>query len=103
MNQMTEQMRANLEEMKRKKVDCFKMCFRIKVRDAIEYATAVDKDNLNLSSSQERQGPSFDRSYIISFIMTGPQMYEAIQEGYRYRFFNVKPECFYRDSFRIKE
>ncbi len=34
--------------------------------------------------------------------MTGKEMYEEIQEGYRYRFYNLKPECFYRDNFRLK-
>lgn len=28
-------------------------------------------------------------------------MYEEIEEGGRYRFYNLKPECFYRENFRL--
>ena len=104
MMQRTEQIRINLEELKRTKVDCFKMCFRIKVSDAIEYATIMASNN-PAKSPQKTQGAAssiFEQSYILSFVMTNPVMYEAMQEGHRYRFFNVKPECFYRDSYRIK-
>lgn len=33
-------------------------------------------------------------------MLNSPALYDELQEGHRYRFYNVKPECFYRDSYR---
>ena len=55
----TEKLRLDLEEMRRIKVDCFKMCFRIKVRDALGWAT------------NDQQGISlFEPAYVVSFVIT---------------------------------
>lgn len=66
------------------------MCFRIKVVDAMPY----------VKGSSER--PPFERQTIISFVKTTKSMYDGIEEGHRYRLYNVKPECFYRDNYRLK-
>ena len=63
------------------------MCFRIKVVDSIDFHT-------DSQSTAHKQ-------VIISFVMTGQDMYEELQEANRYRFYNIKPENFYRDSFRL--
>jgi hypothetical protein len=54
-----------MEEMKQKKFDCFKMCFRVKVADAIDYLTTSTV-------------PARSKQVIISFVMTNPEMYEEI-------------------------
>jgi len=77
--------------MRRTKLDCFRMCFRVKVVDALPYVKGTNGER-----------SPFERQTVISFINTTKSMYDGIQEGFRYRFYNVKPECFYRDSFRIK-
>lgn len=37
MKEKTEAMKEKMEEIKREKLDCFKLCFRIKVADSIHY------------------------------------------------------------------
>ena len=37
MKEQTEAMKEKMEEIKREKLDCFKLCFRIKVADSIHY------------------------------------------------------------------
>ena len=46
------------------KVNCFKLCFRIKVKDALNYATAGGGDN-----QENDGGPKLEPSYILSFVM----------------------------------
>jgi hypothetical protein len=65
------------------------MCFRIKVVDALEY-------QCNLPPNKAR------KSVVISFVGVNSNMFEEINEGSRYRFYNTKPECFYRETFRLK-
>ena len=38
MQAKADEIRGKLEELKQCKVDCFKMCFRIKVKDALDFA-----------------------------------------------------------------
>jgi hypothetical protein len=33
----TENLREKMEELRREKLECFKLCFRVKVADAIHY------------------------------------------------------------------
>ena len=67
------------------------MCFRLKVVDALPY----------LKADAPVPHP-FDRQCVISFVKSQQSLYDSFEEGYRYRFFNVKPECFYREGTRIK-
>jgi hypothetical protein len=78
-----------MDEMRRLKLDCFRMCFRIKVQEAMPFVKPCDSKQ-------------FERHTIISFVKTTKAMLDSIEEGSRYRFYNVKPECFYRDSYRLK-
>lgn len=55
-------MRGQIEELKQKKIDCFKMCFRVKVADAIDFMTT------GTVAPRSKQ-------VIISFVMTNPEMY----------------------------
>lgn len=58
-------MRGQIEELKQKKIDCFKMCFRVKVADAIDFMTT------GTVAPRSKQ-------VIISFVMTNPEMYQEI-------------------------
>ena len=59
-----EQLKNHADEMKQKRLDCFKMCFRIKVVDSIDFHT-------DSQSTAHKQ-------VIISFVMTGQDMYEEL-------------------------
>jgi hypothetical protein len=63
--ELQEVMRGQIDELKSKKIDCFKMCFRVKVADAIDFLTTGNV-------------PPRSKQVIISFVMTNPEMYEEI-------------------------
>jgi hypothetical protein len=44
MIQETEAMKEKMDDMKRDKLDCFKLCFRIKVTDAIYFEKIKQKE-----------------------------------------------------------
>ena len=40
----TENLKEKMEELKKEKLDCFKLCFRVKVADAIYYEQLKQKE-----------------------------------------------------------
>jgi len=67
-----EELKSKLEEMKRAKIDCFKMCFRIKVVDAVGFALEPKEE------VKGETGKDFPRQIVVSFIMTNIALYESI-------------------------
>lgn len=58
MQEQTEAMKEKMEDMKREKLDCFKLCFRIKVADAIHYERIKQKEQEYKTSSRfDSQNP----------------------------------------------
>ena len=108
----TETLKEKMDDMKREKLDCFKLCFRVKVCDAIYYEKIkqLEEEYIN-SSSNSSKTPEFkkskvyldeiirmkeeiskNRTIIISFIKSSQELYDTIRDGSRIRFYNVKPD-----------
>lgn len=107
----TENLRERMDELRKEKLDCFKLCFRIKVADACLYEricqleedwklTQPEGECGDFKESQEykdaiakiQQEIDEQRTIIVSFIKSSPEFFDAIQNGQRVRLYNVKPD-----------
>lgn len=96
--------------MRKDKLDCFKLCFRVKVTDAISYEKIKVKAQ-EFMMLEENQGKNYkeskeyekelkklkdeiakSRTFIISFIKSSQEVYDSIKDGQRIRFYNLKPD-----------
>eukprot|EP00347_Sterkiella_histriomuscorum_P005419 403356688 len=72
-----EDLKVQHDEAQRLLLEKFKLCFRIKVVDSITYY----------------YGKCFNaKQTVITFISSNINVYESIEEGHRYRFYNTKPD-----------
>jgi hypothetical protein len=83
-----------MEELKKEKLDCFKLCFRVKVADAIYFEQLKAKEREWLEKGEEGEFKDTEeykeelnriitetkqkRTFIISFIKSSPELYDAI-------------------------
>ena len=97
--QETEGLREKMDELRQEKLDCFKLCFRVKVADAILWEQLQQKEarwkqlktekDLSFAESEEyrqeieriKEEIDKNRVYIISFIKSSPEIYESIRDG----------------------
>ena len=86
-----------MEDLRKDKLDCFKLCFRVKVADAIYYEQLKQKeidwvergekgefkDSEEYKTEMKRicEETKKNRTFIISFIKSSPELYDAIQDG----------------------
>ena len=94
----TEALKQRMEDLRREKLDCFKLCFRVKVADAIYYEKIMVKEKEY--KEMHPDGPEFrtteeykkevkkyqteiakNRTIIISFIKSSPELYDTIKDG----------------------
>lgn len=91
-----------MEDMRKEKLECFKLCYRLKVADAsyFEKLKALEEE-CGYSKDSEKYKKKLDeiiaeikesRTIIISFIKSSEDLYEMFEEGQRVRFYNLKPD-----------
>lgn len=72
-----------LEDQKKGLIECFSPCFKIKVVDSLVY---YNRNNPEIQKSLSK------RQTVITFIRTNEEIYRSLEEGQRYRLFNLKPD-----------
>ena len=74
-----------LEDQKKSLIECFTPCFKVKVVDSLIYYNRHHQ-------SPEIQKSIHKRQTVITFIRTNEEIYRSLEEGQRYRLFNLKPD-----------